>query len=113
MADPGMASRLARSGMAMLEPEQGLASLGCVLSQADLFAGSAEQRPLTVTLANPFSWPQFVRSLPMMPTFFSDFADAADVDRLADATGDGIGGGSSSVKWGEKSSSTIVFMASR
>ncbi len=74
--DAQTAARVERMGMAMIQPERGLAALEgtlCSLSAMSSAAGSS-----AVMSAVPFKWARMLQRLgPELPSFFAEFAAAA------------------------------------
>ena len=82
--DASTAARVARSGMELLQPQQGLAALSDVLAML----GNAEQ-PTAALAAVPFRWPTFLKGSQASQQLFAEFKEQVDsqqqlvIDRAA------------------------------
>jgi hypothetical protein len=74
--DPQTAARLARLGMGLIAPQQGLAALEGALAALGGGGGGgpATPPPQAVVAAVPFKWAAFLASRQPLPGFFSEFA---------------------------------------
>ena len=73
-ADPTTASRLARMGMPLIQPQQGLAALEAVLNRHSMHSMGGLNQSLPVVAAVAFQWQSFMRNIPpTQPGIFAEF----------------------------------------
>ena len=83
MATDSVLARLKRLGQGFLQPAAGLAAMQAMLSSMVLSLPTP-----AVIAVNPFDWPTYTASMPVIPHFFADLATSTSASATAVATAD-------------------------